>query len=274
MAIFSQRQGGTAALPTGVGYYPSEGSRVMSATYSWLGNNREYSEDLSDLLAEGKLSTIQSVWVDNSLCAMPIIIRIAGTNQNIFVPGMTQAIFPCYFTGGPRFIILGIPSNNEGGVPLGFNDNYTNISFLNVPQSPFSINFAPGIGSLTGTQILKINVADGAAFAILYPGDQFNRMYIQSINLFLEFPVGNTPTTAGNSTVVVWDTNAAYIIASARVSFGVGDTTVKSVAFPSLGYLTRGLPEQVAIQVNGFPAGASNITINGYLTFSLIPVAY
>lgn len=119
----SQGQGTVAAIPVSAGYYPQEGSRALTATYSWV-NTLLYNEDLSYFAqAQGGMQTVQSVYVDNSLGLSAITLLISGTGQRIVVPPGSIAWLPAFFGEGARYLIT-CPLNNP--VP-------TVLIWLNIP---------------------------------------------------------------------------------------------------------------------------------------------
>lgn len=130
--------GAAGVFPVSYGYYPQEGSRVVNAIYNWSANIG-FNEDLSQLVAKGLETTIQSVWIDNSSNPEPVTLSIASTGQVIVVPQNSQGLFPAFFTGAPafqisvlqipvQFIVLGVVT-----VPV------TRVVFLNVPCGGASI---------------------------------------------------------------------------------------------------------------------------------------
>lgn len=112
---------GAGAFPTGIGYYPSEGSRVITLQYQWQ-NQVAYSEDLSQLVARGVESTIQTVWVDNSTNSNFVQIYVPATGHVIVVPAFSQGLFPIFFTGTPAYQV----STSAASATV------TRLSFLNV----------------------------------------------------------------------------------------------------------------------------------------------
>jgi hypothetical protein len=117
--------GGQAGIsPVGFGYYPAEGSRVVSAQYSWA-TLTGYAEDLSGLVARGVQTAIQSAFVDNSTNPNAVTITVLGTDQVVVVPANSQGVFPLFFTGAPGFTIA-VASTNAG---------VTRLYLLNVPSN-------------------------------------------------------------------------------------------------------------------------------------------
>jgi hypothetical protein len=116
---------GRAAInPIAYGYYPAEGSRAVSAIYDWT-NQSGYAEDLTQLVARGVETTIQSIFVDNTSCTADVTVLISGTGQVIQCGALGQGIFPAFFSGAPGFQI-GVAS---AGILIGA----TRLILLNVP---------------------------------------------------------------------------------------------------------------------------------------------
>jgi hypothetical protein len=127
----------------GFGYYPGEGSRCVVAQYNWTAN-LFYNEDLSQLVARGVETTIQSVFCDNSTNPEPVTMSINGTNQVIVIPANSQGIFPLFFSGQPGFSIS-VPSEVFGAV--------TRLYLLNVPAN------SSGTWATLGTPAVNGNVS-------------------------------------------------------------------------------------------------------------------
>lgn len=101
MTVASGRAG---IFPIGFGYLPPEGSRCVMAQYDWTAQTG-YADDLSQLVARGVETSIQSVFVDNSSNAQPVSILVNGTNHLIVTPARSQGFYPIFFTGAPGFQI-------------------------------------------------------------------------------------------------------------------------------------------------------------------------
>lgn len=114
--------GQAGVFPCSYGYYPQEGSRCISAQYSWVSATGYY-EDLSQLQARGVETAIQGVFIDNSSNATNVQIVVSGTEQIIYCPANSQGIFPIFFTGTASFQIT--CAANSSAV--------TRCYFLNVP---------------------------------------------------------------------------------------------------------------------------------------------
>lgn len=116
--------GAAGVAPTTYGYYPAEGSRVISAIYTWPATQLGYYEDLSQLEARGIETTVQSAYVDNSGCAQPVTFLVMGSGQNITVGANRQQVIPLFFTGTPQLQIT-VAATDPG---------QTRVYYLNVPN--------------------------------------------------------------------------------------------------------------------------------------------
>lgn len=114
--------GAAGVFPVSFGLYPREGSRCVSAQYDWT-SRTSYNEDLSQLVARGVETTIQSAWIDNSTCAEYVTLTVSGTGQVLTVPPISQALFPLFFTGTPGFSVS-VPAASA---------SVTRLILLNVP---------------------------------------------------------------------------------------------------------------------------------------------
>ena len=123
LATMLVSSGAAGIMPTSYGYYPHEGSRVVSAAYSWA-TQTGYVEDLSQLVARGVETTIQSAWIDNSQCTQAVTIMISGSDQVLVIPANSQGCYPFLCTGAPGFQIS-VAATVAGGL--------TRVGLLNLP---------------------------------------------------------------------------------------------------------------------------------------------
>jgi hypothetical protein len=145
--------GAAGVFPTSFGYYPVEGSRVVQAQYNW-GGQASYNEDLSQLVARGVETTIQSVYVDNSANPQAVTLMVSGTGQVVIVPPNQQGTYPLFFTGAPSLMIF-VPN-------VGTANTVTRCHYLNVPT-----NTAGTWG--TGTVSTSVATPSGSAAAGIIP---------------------------------------------------------------------------------------------------------
>jgi hypothetical protein len=138
----SQTVTGTAvaAMPTGCGYYPAEGSRVVNAIYNWA-TQAGYGEDLSQLVTLGLESSIQSVYIDNSQNTNAVQLIVPTSGQTINCTPYSQGIFPIFFSGTP---FLQIVSQKTTSLQC------TRVSYLNFPVSTAGLWLAGSPGTIQG----------------------------------------------------------------------------------------------------------------------------
>ena len=104
--------------------------------------------DLTITTAQGKISTVQMVWVDNLVNDAPLTIQVQGTLQNIDVPAGCQGWFAVVATNRPKFVCLTSP-----GVVL-------TTLWLNVPVAQ-GYWFPDGNGATAGADPLAFTMAIG-----------------------------------------------------------------------------------------------------------------
>jgi hypothetical protein len=135
--------GGIQVSPVGIGYYPNEGSRSVSAIYNWTANTA-YNEDLSGLQAAGMETTIQSIWVDNTANGAAVTLVVNGTGQRIVVPAYAMGCFPFFVSGAGGFSISS-PITTVLSSAEGFDIPYTPVTrvvLLNVPCNTAGVWYA------------------------------------------------------------------------------------------------------------------------------------
>ena len=132
--------GQSGVFPVAFGYYPAEGPRAVAAQYDWTGQTA-YAEDLSQLVARGVETTIQSVFVDNSTVGEYVTLTVAGTGQVVSIQPYCQGLFPLFFTGTPAFTLT-----VSAATPA-----VTRLTLLNVPPTAAGLwAGAAGGGAVVG----------------------------------------------------------------------------------------------------------------------------
>ncbi len=106
-------------------FYPQEGPRVVMLSYDFT-TGSTFADDLSAIIDNGRMTTVQTVWVDAADCGQPVTITLAESGQRIRVPAHTQGIYPVFVAGGAGFTVSG--GDGVSTVALGL---------LNVPM-PFA----------------------------------------------------------------------------------------------------------------------------------------
>jgi hypothetical protein len=137
--------GNFGVMPISFGYYPIEGSRCVTVQYNWSTQN-SYTEDLSTALeSHGIVTSIQSVYIDNSQNLNSVSITVQTTGQVIICPPQSQGIFPLLFSGAAGFTI----QSSLGGVSAGGTPNQvTRLYLFNVPANSSGVWSAPPLGVL------------------------------------------------------------------------------------------------------------------------------
>lgn len=200
--------GAAGAFPVGFGYYPPEGSRVVSAQYLWT-TQLSYNEDLSQLVARGIETSIQSAWIDNSACSFPVVMTIGGTQQTIVIPPYSFGMYPVFFTGTPSFNITSAGANNNA--VGGFSSPaLTRVLLLNVPASPEVVSSlvppAGGVQSVLGFasvntlkvgpgRVSKIYTQTAVAVGTITLNDSLSPGTVNTGNTILALPIGTAANT-------------------------------------------------------------------------------
>jgi hypothetical protein len=166
----SSRQFGVFPISTGL--YPREGSRCVSCQYDWT-STTTYNEDLTQLIARGFETTIQSAYIDNSSVSQYVSLTAPGTGQILKIPPYSQGFFPLFVSGMGGFT-LAIP---------GPEDSVTRVLLCNVPAQSaavwkgafppsFSLDFTTG------------SLGAGAVFSRASPGWYYNSsgLLVQAAN--------------------------------------------------------------------------------------------
>lgn len=82
---------------------PPEGPKSAAVALDFS-NTNSVLVDFTITTAQGKLSTVQMIYVDNSLNDAPINFNVQGTSQNVTVPAGAQGWFPMVATNRPKFV--------------------------------------------------------------------------------------------------------------------------------------------------------------------------
>jgi hypothetical protein len=104
---------------------PKEGPQSVAINYDFSAGVQSYTTDMQLIKQQGKISMVQSVYIDNASNTQPVVLTVAGIGQQISVPANFQGIFPVLVTGQPVF---NVSSTGNGK---------SNIYFCNVQQAAF-----------------------------------------------------------------------------------------------------------------------------------------
>lgn len=103
---------------------PCEGPKAASISLDFTANGT-YDLDLTNDQAQGKVSMIQGLYVDNNANSDTLTITVQGSNQKIIVKGNTQGYYPVLCPNPPKFTF--VSSGNVNGVV---------VYLLNFPVQP------------------------------------------------------------------------------------------------------------------------------------------
>ncbi len=82
---------------------PKEGPKSVSTVLDFTAAN-DITVDFTLAGQEGKISAIQSVWVDNSTNPGPLTLTVVGTGQNIVFPAASCGALPIISATRPRIV--------------------------------------------------------------------------------------------------------------------------------------------------------------------------
>lgn len=122
------------------GYSPNEGSQALSVVFDFTANT-SYGLNLKQYPALGKMSGVQSVYIDNSGNNQPLTIQTHVFLQSVTCPAGAQGYFPLLCAREPSFTVS-LPALGTNAV--------TRLQFLNVPV-PSEFWFVNGSSSGGGT---------------------------------------------------------------------------------------------------------------------------
>lgn len=105
--------------PTDNGGKAREGSKTLRVDYDFSGGTQAYTTDIVQIKQQGKMSLLQSVYIDNVTGSnnQPVVLTVSGTNQSISVPANFQGVFPLFVTDRAVF---GVTSSGNGKVSIFF----------------------------------------------------------------------------------------------------------------------------------------------------------
>jgi hypothetical protein len=99
---------------------PPEGPKAIFTTLDFTSASQAI-VDFTLATAQGKITCIQSIWVDNSLNSQPLIFTVQGTGQVITCPAYAQGSVPVIAANRPKFNVATV------------GDLVVNVIWLNVP---------------------------------------------------------------------------------------------------------------------------------------------
>lgn len=236
-------QGTASIVPVGFGYYPEEGSRVVTCQYNW-GVQTSYAEDMSQLEARGVFTAIQSVFVDNSANLNSVAMTFQGTGHTLICPASSQAIFPLFVTGQAAFLVQ---SSVAGLTASQFASQVTRLYLMNTPANSGGVWAAPALGAasqqqavLPSTMIKNVSVSQAIRQGGV-AGRVFKVFIIATIaGSFVTIIDNSNPTVTPANTIfvipvgtlqgTVFDLNAPYIN-GLSAAFDTGATGTIALTF-------------------------------------------
>lgn len=177
------------ATPIDNGRVPKEGPRSISITYDFSAGVQSYQTDMTSVKQLGKITALQSVFIDNSVNTQPIVLTVAGTNQSISVPANYQGVFPL-FVGGQALFTVTSTGNKQA-----------TIQYCNVEQSAslwqaIAVPFNPS-GTITVTDPILDNTVSN------------NRQNVTTMSAALAITDRSGTIAAANTAQVLMAANAA-----------------------------------------------------------------
>jgi hypothetical protein len=143
-------------VPINTGKIPQEGPCAVPISYDFSAGVTTYTTDMTQIHAQGKITTVQSVFVDNSLNNGIVTVSASGLAQQISVAAGGQGVFPILVGGQTVFTITTLGSISA------------KISFVNVALPGFQWSSTPVPTTISGT----VPVADAILDATVAAGRQ------------------------------------------------------------------------------------------------------
>lgn len=113
--------GGYIANPIFNAVVPIEGPKNVFINVPFSTAAGPYGVDLGQLIRQGLMTCVQTLFVDNSAGSDSVTIQVEGTSQKLVIPPQSQAVVPAFAQKDARFTITSSGSTDVG------------INFLNVP---------------------------------------------------------------------------------------------------------------------------------------------
>lgn len=154
--------------------FPCEGPRVVQCVCDFTSAS-SFDVDLKSLVTQGKISEVQSVFVDNADNSLPLFLRMSGNGQRIIIPPYSQAYIAVLLnqaqftvTTGNSLVIniyaQNFPVNNCVWSAPSNGSSATNVNVANWPISQ-QVFFTPTISNAFLPSGTGINLTTGAASA-------------------------------------------------------------------------------------------------------------
>lgn len=106
-------------IPITAGKQPIDGPKAIQVQYTFgVGVSQEIT-DMTSIKQQGKISLIQSVFIDNTLNTQSVTLQTTVINQQITIPAGYQGIFPIFATDQAVFIVS---SQGSGDVTVAYSN--------------------------------------------------------------------------------------------------------------------------------------------------------
>jgi hypothetical protein len=99
-----QANGQLSAHPLDIGKVPKSGAHAVSVAYNFT-TQASFNTDLTSLAQQGKLTNVQTVYVDNTSNNEPVIVLSIVTNQSISVPAGVQGYYTMLVSSAMQFTV-------------------------------------------------------------------------------------------------------------------------------------------------------------------------
>lgn len=234
----------TTTNPMSYGVFPSfnnktpkEGPRYIPMTFDFT-NVDTWDVDLMQIQQQGKISTLQAFYVDNSLNTAELIITMGLGGQVIKVQPGYQGFMTALVNNVPKFSV-----SSAGGVSaIVFALNFPVVNAL-WPAAPnatageaVTVTNFPSVYPISASSAIPVTVGN-------FPATQ---------DVSITGPVGQKPETGSIPVVIASD----YIqpgISTALSTTTVGNTTPTNIGSASLAHLTM-----IQISTTGYSASTPN----------------
>jgi hypothetical protein len=90
---------------------PQDGPKGVPILLDFSGSQTEYDLDMTIPQQQGRVTQIQTVYIDASLSTAGMSVVVSDTNQKVTVKGKTQGYYPIAVPNPPKFRFFGTASD-------------------------------------------------------------------------------------------------------------------------------------------------------------------
>lgn len=157
---------------------PTEGPRTIPVLVNF-DNGATQTIDISQLVAQKKISMVQSLYVDNSDNSASVSIAISGSGQTLVVPPESEAYFPVL---APVPCVFTLESDSTSQIFVGLNNFPTPAFVWNVQSQAFQFTggklqvtdpVLDGLAVQNGLQVVPNEYITGGGAVPAFAGDTF-----------------------------------------------------------------------------------------------------